>query len=71
MINRPTLILAGTDNVITPLKCSRNLAKLIPGSQFIEVKEGGHGLMYQFPDNFSGIVIGFLESSGYYQQKRG
>jgi pimeloyl-ACP methyl ester carboxylesterase len=64
MINKSTLILAGTDDVITPSKWSRVLARHIPGSQLIEVKEWGHVLMYQFPDNFSRIVIDFLESRG-------
>jgi pimeloyl-ACP methyl ester carboxylesterase len=39
------------------------MAELIPGSWFVQIKEGGHGLMYQYPEQFSNIVETFLENT--------
>lgn len=38
------------------------LAEKIPGAWLVQIKGGGHGLMYQYPDKFSRIVLTFLET---------
>jgi len=35
---------------------------LIPGAWLVQLKDGGHGVMYQYPKKFSRIVLTFLES---------
>ena len=48
--------------VATPAANSLKMAKLIPGFWFVQIK-GGHGLMYQYPEQFSNIVKTFLENT--------
>jgi pimeloyl-ACP methyl ester carboxylesterase len=33
----------------------------IPKTSLVKIKNGGHGIMYQFPETFSETVIRFLE----------
>jgi pimeloyl-ACP methyl ester carboxylesterase len=50
----------GTDDVIIPPENSVLLARRIPGARLVQFTDGGHGLMYQFPDQFSNGVLSFL-----------
>jgi pimeloyl-ACP methyl ester carboxylesterase len=38
------------------------LAEKIPGAWLVQIKGGSHGLMYQYPDEFSRIILTFLET---------
>jgi pimeloyl-ACP methyl ester carboxylesterase len=62
-ITQPTLAIVGTDDAATPAANSLSMAELIPGSWFVQIKGGGHGLMYQYPEQFSNIVKTFLENT--------
>jgi len=62
-ITQPTLVIVGTDNAATPATNSLRMAELIPRSWFVQIKGGGHGLMYQYPEQFSNIVKTFLENT--------
>jgi pimeloyl-ACP methyl ester carboxylesterase len=59
-IRSPALVVAGKDDVIIPPGNSRIISDRIPGAQYIEMDNAGHGLMYQFPDEFSAYVLEFL-----------
>ena len=59
-IRSPTLVVTGTDDVIIPPENSITLAKGIPGGRLVQFPDGGHGLMYQFPEEFSDVVLAFL-----------
>jgi len=61
-ITKPTLIITGTDDVTSPSENSLILAQKIPGAWLVQIQGRGHGLMYQYPDNFSRIVLDFLET---------
>jgi pimeloyl-ACP methyl ester carboxylesterase len=37
------------------------IAAKIPGSWLVQIRGGGHGLMYQYPEQFSNILNTFLE----------
>jgi len=37
--------------------------KKIPNARLVTFEDGGHGIMYQFPEKFSETVIGFLEEA--------
>jgi pimeloyl-ACP methyl ester carboxylesterase len=39
------------------------MAELIPGAWFVQINGGGHGLMYQYPEQFSSIVQTFLQNT--------
>lgn len=62
-ITQPTLVIVGTDDAATPAPNSLKMAELIPGAWFVQIKGGGHGLMYQYPKQFSSIVETFLENT--------
>jgi pimeloyl-ACP methyl ester carboxylesterase len=62
-ITQPTLVIVGTDDAATPATNSLRMAELIPGSWFVQIKGGGHGLMYQYPEQFNNILKTFLENT--------
>lgn len=51
-----------TDDIIRPPANSLMLAEKIPGAWLVQIKGGGHGVMYQYPNKFSRIVLTFLET---------
>jgi pimeloyl-ACP methyl ester carboxylesterase len=59
-ITKPTLIITGTDDVTSPSANSLVLAEKIPGAWLVQIKGGGHGVMYQYPDKFSRVLLTFL-----------
>ena len=59
-ISKPTLVIVGTDDVIVPPAYSLPLAQKIPGAWLVQIKGGGHGLMYQYPQQFASILETFL-----------
>jgi pimeloyl-ACP methyl ester carboxylesterase len=62
-VTQPTLVIVGTDDAATPAANSLRMAELIPGSWFVQIKGGGHGLMYQYPEQFSNVVETFLKNT--------
>ena len=61
-ITQPTLVIVGTQDIqlhqpILRKSWNRSLNWLV------QMKEGGHGLMYQYPEQFSKIVETFLENT--------
>jgi pimeloyl-ACP methyl ester carboxylesterase len=60
-ITKPTLVIDGTEDVITPSANSLILAEKIPGAWLVQINGAGHGLMYQYPQRFSTIVQMFLK----------
>ncbi|OGW74901.1 MAG: hypothetical protein A2Z72_06230 [Omnitrophica bacterium RBG_13_46_9] len=61
-IKCPTLLITGTEDVIPPPINSFIMGEKIPGAWVIQIKGGGHGLMYQYPEGFSRAILTFLES---------
>ena len=59
-ITKPTLVMTGTDDIIRPPINSIMLAEKIPGAWLIQIKDAGHGLMYQYPEKFAKILETFL-----------
>lgn len=60
-IDCPTLLITGTEDVLTPPENSPMMVKKIPGAKLVTFENGGHGIMYQYPDRFSRAVIDFLK----------
>ena len=63
-ITQPTLVLVGTDDIWTPAANSLMIAERIPGAWLVQIKDAGHGLMYQYPDKFSNVISTFLQVYG-------
>ena len=62
-ITQPTLVIIGTKDTGTPPAVSLKITEQIPGAWLIQMKGGGHALMYQYPEQFSNIVEAFLQNT--------
>lgn len=62
-ISDPTLVVAGTEDITSPPANSVMMAERIPGAWLVQIRGGGHGLMFQFPNEFSEIVETFFSVS--------
>lgn len=59
--NKETLLITGDQDVGTPWKNTLIMQPLIPGAAMLIIPGGGHGLMYQYPYDFSNHILTFLE----------
>ena len=59
-ITQPTLVIVGTDDVIVSPINSLLITERIPGAWLVQIKGGGHGLMYQYPEHFNKVLQTFL-----------
>jgi pimeloyl-ACP methyl ester carboxylesterase len=62
-ISIPTLIITGAEDVAVPAANSLILVQKIPSAWLVQIKGAGHGLMYQYPEEFSEIVKTFLSDA--------
>lgn len=62
-LRQETLLLTGTEDVMVPPENSHTLAEHIPHSRLERIEGGGHGMIYQYPERISGIVINFLRGA--------
>jgi pimeloyl-ACP methyl ester carboxylesterase len=62
-ISIPTLIITGAEDVAVPAANSLILVQKIPNAWLVQIKGAGHGLMYQYPEEFSAIVKTFLSTT--------
>src|SRR5918996_1146981 len=62
-ISNPTLVVAGTEDITSPPANSMMMAERIPGAWLVQIREGGHGLIFQYPNEFSEILETFLSVS--------
>ncbi|NOJ32429.1 MAG: alpha/beta hydrolase [Candidatus Nitrosocosmicus sp.] len=61
-ITLPTLSIVGTDDVLTVPANSVLITEKIHGSSLVQIKGGGHGMMHQYPDKMSSIILEFLSN---------
>jgi pimeloyl-ACP methyl ester carboxylesterase len=61
-VTQPTLVIVGTNDIWTPAANSLMIAEKVPAAWLVQIRDSGHGLMYQFPDKFTKVVLTFLES---------
>ena len=59
-ITAPTMVVVGGEDILLPVKLSRELAAGIAGSELIIVEEAGHGLPLEAPERFNRVVLDFL-----------
>jgi pimeloyl-ACP methyl ester carboxylesterase len=62
-ISDPTLVVAGTEDITAPPANSVMMAERIPGAWLVQIRGGGHGLIFQYPNEFSEILETFLAVS--------
>jgi pimeloyl-ACP methyl ester carboxylesterase len=61
-LTQSTLVIVGTDDNLTVPANSLLITEKIPGAWLVQIKGGGHGVMFQDPEEFSNIVLTFLKS---------
>ena len=60
-IKVPTLVLAGEEDILIPVRLSKKLQQAIPGAKWKTVP-GGHACMWETPDPFNAAFIDFVRS---------
>ena len=62
-IAKPTLVIAGTDdNLYVPHANALVIASKVPGAWLVQIKDAGHAVMDQYPDEVGKIVNTFLST---------
>lgn len=56
----PTLIVAGTRDVMTPVRAGREFAKAFGNAKLVQLEGAGHNLMAERPDEVLDALIAFL-----------
>lgn len=59
-IECPTLVIVGSEDVISPVAEMREIARAIPKSKFVEISGSGHMTPMEKPDEFNAAVLDFL-----------
>lgn len=59
-ITKPTLVITGTDDIVRPPANSIILAEKIPGAWLVQIRGGGHYVMFQYPEQFAAVLETFL-----------
>ncbi len=63
-IGSDTLFVTGSEDIVIPPENSERLAQTLPNASVIVIPGGGHGVMYQYPRQFTEYIERFLEKSG-------
>ena len=58
--NKETLLITGDQDIGTPWRNTLIMQPLIDGARMLIIPGGGHGLMYQYPYDFSNHILTFL-----------
>lgn len=59
-LTQKTLLLTGTEDVLTPPQNSLMMAEKIPGAWLVQYANGGHGVMFQNPKEIAQVTNVFL-----------
>jgi pimeloyl-ACP methyl ester carboxylesterase len=63
-IVKPTLVITGTDdNMYVPYVNSLKIVEKIPGAWLVQIKNAGHAVMDQYPDEIGKILNTFLSTT--------
>lgn len=59
-VSNPTLIIAGEQDMVVPYKNAEILKNILTNSQLINFADGGHGIIYQYPEKIAAEILKFL-----------
>ena len=59
-VRAPTLVITGTQDLLTPLGDAEELHEMIPTSRLVELRGAAHALMVEAPNAFNRAVLEFL-----------
>ena len=60
-VKAPTLVITGSQDMLTPFGDAEELAAMIPGAKLRELRGAAHGLMVEQPNAFNTAVLEFLK----------
>jgi 3-oxoadipate enol-lactonase len=60
LIGAPTLVLAGEEDILIPVRLSRRLQESIPGAEWA-TSAGGHACMWEYSSPFNQTFLAFLD----------
>jgi pimeloyl-ACP methyl ester carboxylesterase len=60
-IDKPTLVITGTEDIVILPENARVLSELIPGAKLVEMEGGDHGFIERFPTQLASLVTDFLQ----------
>lgn len=60
-ITASTLIVAGDEDIMTPMRFARTLHERIPGARLAIIQGGGHALVLTHAEEFNQLVLSFLK----------
>ncbi len=61
LIQSPTLVVCGEEDILTPPKLHRKLARGIPDARLVQMAGGAHLVAAELAARFNGLVMRFLE----------
>jgi pimeloyl-ACP methyl ester carboxylesterase len=61
-ISKPTLVMTGTEDVTIPAANSLIIAEKIPGAWLVQIKDAGHAVPNQYPEEVGMILQTFLST---------
>lgn len=62
-LDKPTLVITGTDDIkYQPYVNSLKIAEKIPGAWLVQIKNAGHAVMDQYPEEVGMILNTFLST---------
>jgi len=59
-LKTPTLVIAGTEDVLFPLDAMRSVAGGLPGAELTEMEGAGHSTYFEKPEAFNRLVADFV-----------
>jgi len=54
------MVLAGAEDILTPVHQSAEIAGLIPGAKLVVMPRGGHGMLIEYLDDTVPVIKAFL-----------
>ena len=54
------MVITGNEDITSPPANSIMIAQKIPGAWLVQIKGGGHGVMFQYPQQFTAVLETFL-----------
>ncbi|MGM0583191.1 MAG: alpha/beta fold hydrolase [Pseudomonadota bacterium] len=60
-VTTPTLVLAGVEDVLTPVAQSHEIASLIPGAELRVLGKGGHSMVIDYPGEVLRAICAYLD----------
>lgn len=60
-VTQPTLLIVGNQDILAQPANSFYIGERIPSASVVQIRGGGHGVMYQYPEDFVSVVGMFLE----------